>query len=262
MLKVALVSLKQKQGSTGYNLRNSVKQLKKAVSYGAKLVIFPEMTATGYMMDRLLVEELNSSKSILLFSILSKQLDCFIVFGLPILDGDKTYNRLFCIAPNGEIICQYDKIYLFSPAKENEYFSEGDTAQSISILDFRVSFSICYDIRFPEIFSTLSKSTDLYINIASWPKQRVSQYKTLIKARAIENQAYFIGVNRTGSDFAGNIYEKSSLCANPYGLIVKPLYSTSQLDIIEIDKSIVNEHRAIFPFITDKKNKNFSYISR
>ena len=120
--------------------------------------------------------------------------------------------------------------------------------------------SICYDLRFPELYQQLSKSNLILVNIANWPNTRITHWKTLLKARSIENQSFMIGVNRTGSDGNGLEYEESSLVFSPSGEEIYPLEISDEIKIFDLDLNIAMDSRKRFPFKNDRKKniyKNF-----
>lgn len=252
-MKIALISLDQVWENKEKNLAKCEKLLKVASKNCVELAIFPEMTLTGYTLNANMAEEYESSKTIESFRSMSLRYNTRIVFGLSVKEDDKLLNRLVMIGKNGDVTCFYDKIHPFSFAKEDLVFKAGEAPRTVQIDDAGVSFSICYDLRFPEIFSMQAKKTALYINIANWPKSRVTHFKTLLKARAIENQAFVIGVNRVGSDKNGIKYTKSSLCYDPCGARVVPITYTRELDIIDIEVSEVEKQRNNFTCVADKR---------
>lgn len=123
-----------------------------------------------------------------------------------------------------------------------------------------IGFTICYDLRFPEIFSALGNHCDLIINIANWPAKRVDHWNVLLKARAIENQIYIVGVNRTGMDGKGLEYVKSSQVINPNGEIASPITSEDGLDTFDIDPEYINKFKQTFSTIQDRKPEFYKSI--
>ena len=116
----------------------------------------------------------------------------------------------------------------------------------------KIGVTICYDLRFPEIYSALGAKSDLIVNIANWPTKRIEHWTTLLRARAIENQVYIAGVNRIGTDQNSLEYVKSSIAVNPNGEILKPIYSEKELDIYEIDKDVLSEFKTRFSTTQDR----------
>jgi len=252
-MKLALASLNQDWEDKKANIKKCKKLLKVASKNKTDMIIFPEMTLTAYTINEKMAEDFDNSSTIKTFSLLAKKYSITIVFGLSIKCAAKLKNRLVVIDKKGDISGFYDKIHPFSYANEDVYFEGGGKLLILDIDGIRTSFSICYDLRFSEIFSTVSYKTELFINIANWPKSRISHFKTLLKARAIENQAFMLGVNRVGIDLKGIKYTKSSLAFNPYGKQIKPIFSSKELDIVEIDMGAFDEYRKKFSSVLDKK---------
>jgi len=253
-VKIALISLKQAWLDKTKNLEKCRKLLIKASEQGAKLALFPEMTLTGYSLEiATTAEEPENSWTIKEFQKLAKQFGIAIVFGLAVKNGQKAKNRAICIDANGEILATYDKIHPFSFAKEERLFDGGKALANTTIDGVRLSFNICYDLRFAELFTSQAAHTDIFVNIANWPEVRVEHFTTLLKARAIETQSFVIGVNRIGSEPNGTKYLKSSVCYDPYGKKVAKTYGSKELDVVNIDVEEVNKYRAKFSAVKDRR---------
>jgi len=228
--------------------------LKKASEFGAQLAIFPEMTLTGYSTQTSFVaEKQDDSWTIKEFQKLSKRFGITVVFGLVIENSQKAKNRAVCLDADGKTLATYDKIHPFSYAKEDSFFDGGDILSSAKINGATIAFSICYDLRFAELFTSQASDTDVFVNIANWPAARTEHFDTLLKARAIETQSYVIGVNRIGSEPNGTKYAKSSVCYDPYGKKVAKIYGSKELDVISIDISEVARYRAKFSAVKDRR---------
>jgi len=190
-MKIALVSLNSVWEDKQSNLI-SVENCIKSIGKNAEYIIFPEMTLTGFSVNNLdLAEDLENSESIKYFQQLAKKYNHNIIFGL--LTKNKKFNYNSCVAINnkGSIDAIYNKIHLFTYASENKFIDRGTNIESIS-WNGEWGLSICYDLRFPELYQVLSKKNKIIVNIANWPINRVKHWKTLLKARAIECQAFMI----------------------------------------------------------------------
>ena len=161
-----------------------------------------------------LAETLNG-KTVSWMREIAKQKECAISGSLMIKDNGKIYNRLIWISKNGAI-ATYDKRHLFSPIKENKYISRGEERLIIELDGWKICPLICYDLRFP-VFSRNDVNYDILIYLANWPKKRIDGWKTLLKARAIENQCYTIGVNRIGEDGNGIAFNGHSRVFDAFG---------------------------------------------
>lgn len=245
-MKVALVSLDQKWEDKVYNMQRCADLVARAAVCGADLVVFPEMTLTGFTMNtQLSAEDAEHSSSLRAFGALAKEHGVSLVAGLVIRQGEKAVNTLVAFSGDGLEQARYAKIHPFSFAGEDLFFKAGDRLAKMQVQKFTFGFSICYDLRFPELYSALAKDCEVLVNIANWPKRRLMHWKTLLQARAIENQAFVIGVNRTGTDGNGLEYERSSVLVNANGEFVVPVFSEGEMDIYEISRQALLDFRQI-----------------
>jgi predicted amidohydrolase len=215
------------------------------------------MTLTGFSMniDKISETETNG-KTLEKFKKMAKENNIAIVFGIVIEDNKKAKNRVYFIDNNGVVLNYYDKIHPFSFAGEDKYFNGGDMLSFVNFKSINIGLSICYDLRFPELYSALSSTCDVIINIANWPAKRIYHWNTLLKARAIENQIFMIGVNRTGIDGNSLEYVESSNIFNANGEILtsKQFYI---MKIINID--LEEQTKFIESFNTTQDRKNDLY---
>lgn len=253
-MRIALVSLNQAWQDKKTNQKRCQACIEKAFTSNVDLIVFPEMTLTGFSMNiKLTSEKPLQSPTIKFFSQLAEKNSLAIAFGMVFEKLDKATNNLVVIDKIGNVISSYSKIHPFSFSGENNYFLGGDEIITCTISDATIGLTICYDLRFPEIFQALSKTCNLIITIANWPKKRVAHWLTLLRARAIENQVFFIGVNRTGIDGNNIEYEKSSVAFTPEGNEVKPVECFDEIDIIDIDIDEVKHYRLSFPVKKDRR---------
>jgi omega-amidase len=187
-LKVALISLDQKWEDKAYNMQRCAKLTARAAACGADLVIFPEMTLTGFTMNtQLSAEDPEQSSTLNAFGALAKEHGISLVAGLAVSNGCKAANTLVAFSGEGLEQARYAKIHPFSLAREDSFFQAGNSLAKMRMPEFKLGFSICYDLRFPELYSALAKDCEVLVNIANWPKRRVTHWRTLLQARAIEN---------------------------------------------------------------------------
>jgi predicted amidohydrolase len=235
-LKVALISLDQKWEDKAYNLQRCVELAARASAYSADLIIYPEMTLTGFTMNtQLMAEEPEQSHTLAAFAKIAKEHDISLVAGLAMRNGSKSTNTLVAFSSEGLEKTRYTKIHPFSFAGEDRFFQAGNSLAKMQLPEFTLGFSICYDLRFPELYSALGNDCDVLVNIANWPKRRVTHWRALLQARAIENQAYVIGVNRIGVDGNGLEYERSSLVVNANGEFIDPIVTEGEMDIYNMN---------------------------
>lgn len=234
----------------------SIKILDKLLNEEVKnceILIFPEMSLTGFTMrSKDFAEEIDGI-STSYFMDLARSRNKHVFAGIIEKDDDDIYNSLVHFDNKGIITARYRKIHPYSNAGENKNYSAGNERIITRIGDVKIGLSVCYDLRFPELYRYYGKErTEIIINIASWPVPRIEHWKTLLKARAIENQCFMIGVNRVGAD-KGNTYSGCSGIFDPLGNEVIMIEGKEGLFTAEIELSKVNEVRETLPFLDDIK---------
>ncbi|MGD8307482.1 MAG: nitrilase-related carbon-nitrogen hydrolase, partial [Ignavibacteria bacterium] len=165
------------------------------------LLVFPEMTLTGFTMkSRNFAEDLKG-ESFNYFAGLAKQFNTNVIAGLIEIDSGDRFNTLIHLDKSGNLKALYHKIHPFSYSEEDKNYSAGDKPSVTEIDGWKTGLSICYDLRFPELYRIYARErVHLIIVIANWPDTRIEHWRSLLKARAIENQCFVIGVNRVGTD--------------------------------------------------------------
>lgn len=216
------------------------------------IIILPEMFTTGFTMNPSLFSEMMNGETITWMKNIAMLNDCAITGSLIIEENSKYYNRLIWCHTNGDIEF-YDKKHLFSFAGENNFYTSGDKQLIINYKGFRIKPLICYDLRFP-VWSRTG-DFDMIIYVANWPKIRSSAWRTLLKARAIENQSYVIGVNRIGRDGSGIDHSGDTTVVDANGDVTNWLF-VEGAHTIELDINNLNKIRDKFPFLKDKDNFN------
>jgi omega-amidase len=215
------------------------------------LMIFPEMSLTGFTMNSEKYAEEMDGISFNYFMQLSRRLGTNIFAGIIERDEKNVYNSLIHF-DKSLIRAIYRKVHPFSFANEQESYSAGNMPFSTDINKISFGLSICYDLRFPELYRTYAKQkVDVIVNIANWPVTRINHWNLLLQARAIENQSYMIGVNRIGNDPSLEYSGKSSVI-DPMGNVLG-VSSAETILIIEIDSEIVCDTRIQLPFLEDIK---------
>lgn len=252
-MKVALVSLNQTWEDKKSNQTKIEAFLENQALLDVEYVVFPELTLTGFSMNTVeLGEEIETSETIANFQKLAIKFKKNFVFGLITQEKDKYYNSCIAINSDGELKGRYNKIHPFSFSGEDNYFSSGNEIVSV---DWQGGWglTICYDLRFPELYQALSKENHILISIANWPKRRVAHWRNLLIARAIENQAFMIGVNRTGTDGNNLEYEKSSVIITPEGEQLRPEETFEEVEIFTIELEKAYQYRKDFPVKRDRR---------
>lgn len=231
--------------------------VKKAKADDCQAIVFPEMTLTGYTLEiEEASEKFKNENSVKSFGKLAKIYGIYIFFGTVISSNDSITlpsNSLCLATPQGKCNVIYDKIHPFSYANEDKYFRPGKNLCKVTICGFRIGAAICYDLRFPELFSIMAPNTDLIMIIANWPKKRIDHWYALLRARAIENQCYLVGVNRIGTDGNGIEYQKSSVIYSPQGVKIDAVKESKEIDIYQLDVDEVAKYRNEFPTLKDKR---------
>jgi predicted amidohydrolase len=217
------------------------------------LIILPEMSLTGFTMNTSAFAEELDGETVKNFIALSRKLKTNFLVGIIEKDGEQIFNSLFHFDKNGIIAARYRKIHLFSFAKEDKFYSSSSEIVVTKIENRKVGLSICYDLRFPELYRLQTKQgAELLINIANWPLPRIFHWRELLKARAIENLAFVVGVNRIGTD-PFNTYNGQSLCYNPKGEVIFDAQDKEGFFTFEIELAETKNVRTEFGFLNDIK---------
>ena len=216
------------------------------------LLIFPEMSLTGFTMNSKFFAEEMDGISFNYFMKLARKLKKHIFAGIIERDENEIYNSLIHFDENGLIRIRYRKIHPFSFANENKNYTAGTETIVTKINKVTFGLSICYDLRFPELYRYYAKQrVNVLINIANWPIVRINHWDLLLKARAIENQSFMIGANRIGNDPFLE-YPGHSAVINPMGEVLD-LNLTQSISIIDIDTKQAASLREKLPFLNDIK---------
>lgn len=215
------------------------------------LILFPEMTLTGYSLHAEKLAEEEGGEAFNFFSGLAVARKSDIVYGCILREGNRFYNSLHYISSEGKQIALYKKIHPFSFAKEDKVYAGGDAPVILKRYGLTIGFSICYDLRFPELFRHYAKErADLIINIANWPIARMHHWNILTQSRAIENLAYVAAVNRCGTDPYVS-YGGGSAVVDPFGESVCLADEREKILMADISKNKVDEIRKSYPFLND-----------
>jgi predicted amidohydrolase len=224
-----------------------------AAGQGAQLIVLTEMYATGFSMDpdKIAEDEGGPNEQFLLDRAAAHGVH--VVASIAQRGADGNYrNNAVVAAPDGSVAARYAKIHPFSYAGEHERYTAGTRFVTIGIGDLRVSLFVCYDLRFADEFWTLAGDTDLYVVPASWPQPRHEHWRALLRARAIENQAYVLGVNRVG--LAKDLpHVGGSTLINPMGSRLFEGDADECVLLAEADAMIVHETRTKLPFLADRR---------
>jgi len=230
-----------------------------------EVVILPEMFSTGFSMKPELLSEKMDGETIRWMKRISSSKKIILTGSIIIEEDGKYLNRLIWVLPNGEY-GYYDKRHLFAFADEDKHYTAGDKRLIASVKGWRINLQICYDLRFPvwarqsplfpgesqELRSDLEY--DLLVYVANWPERRINAWKTLLQARAIENQCYVIGVNRVGEDGNKIQYTGDSMIVDPMGEILYQKTNDEDIFIFTLLEEKLHEVREKLPFWKDADN--------
>lgn len=214
------------------------------------LIILPEMFNTGFTLNvEKCAETMNGPTMHWLYDH-AKKFDCVIAGTLIIEEEGRYYNRFIWMSPDGSFV-HYDKRHLFGLAQEDEKFSPGNSRIILEVKGWKICPMICYDLRFPVWSRNQEGAYDLLVYAASWPDKRSAHWRSLIPARAIENQAFVIGVNRVGYDGNEVYYSGGSMCISPMGDVVYYKPEDEDLYTFTLNPKDLQTARGTLPFLKD-----------
>jgi len=219
------------------------------------LVVLPEMFATGFSMNVALVAEPYGGETEQFLASTAKEFGIYLVAGAPMRGRDgRARNKALVFSPSGELLAFYAKMRPFTAGGEREHYVAGDHSITFKWNETTVSPFVCYDLRFPELFREVAAAhrPELFIVIASWPDKRIQHWMALLQARAIENQAYVIGVNRIGTDPYYS-YCGRSLIVDPQGAVLADAGTTEGFISAPLDLANLRKYREGLPFLADLK---------
>jgi predicted amidohydrolase len=226
--------------------RLKLEELLNPLSGQTDLILLPEMFTTGFSMHAKELAETMNGKSVNWMLQQAGFLQAALAGSLIIKENGHSFNRFLFVTPSGEVY-HYDKRHLFSIGEEHNYFSCGIKKVVVNFQGWRIALMICYDLRFP-VWCRSIQDTDLMLFTANWPEARQQVWHTLTKARAIENQIYVAGVNRTGRDGSGIGYKGESVVIDPKGIVILDLENKTEITATcELSLNELNLFRKKFP---------------
>lgn len=223
----------------------------RAAAAGARLLVLPELFATGFSMNAELVAA-SGEAALQLMTRLARRHRVWVVGGFAESAGDRPYNACAVVDPDGEERARYRKIHPFSLTGEQSRYRAGETVANVAVDGLRVTPLICYDLRFPELFRATADVTDLYLVIANWPEPRTHAWSALLVARAIDCQAWVVGVNRVG-DAQGHRHLGESVLVDPLGRVVARGAHQPAVVMGEVDAATVASVRDRYGFLRDRR---------
>ena len=225
----------------------------KSISEKTEVVILPEMFTTGFSMKTEIFAEKMDGETVQWMKEIAAAKKIILTGSIIIEENGNYFNRLVWMLPNDQ--CGwYDKRHLFAYADEHSHYTPGNKKLIASVKGWKINLQICYDLRFPVWARQPADSEskyDLLINVANWPEKRIIAWKTLLQARAIENQCFVAGVNRVGEDGKEILYSGDSMIIDPLGEIIYQKNKEEDIFTYTLHKEKVNEVRSQFPFLND-----------
>jgi len=215
-----------------------------------EVVVLPEMFSTGFSMAPERLAEPMSGPSVQWMKNMARQHRCILTGSLIIENEGKYFNRLLWVQPDGNL-GYYDKRHLFGYADEDKHYSPGERRLIAQVKGWRICLMVCYDLRFPVWSRNFDNAYDVLIYVANWPERRSLAWKTLLQARAIENQSYVIGVNRVGKDGNDISYSGDSSVFGPLGETIWQQHLEAAVHTVTLDREKLLDTRSHYPFLND-----------
>jgi predicted amidohydrolase len=228
--------------------------IEEAASQGAEFIVLSEMFSTGFVVDQPdIAEPIGGASSQFLVEMASRH-GVWVAGSCPEAASDdaRPYNSLVLASPDAHTT-RYSKIHPFTYGGEDKHYRPGTDHITVQVKNVRVSLFVCYDLRFADEFWTLAPSTDLYVVPANWPESRREHWMALLRARAIENQAYVLGVNRVG-DGGGLHYVGDSQIIDPLGNVSAAPHDGEYILYADVNPTLVRDTREHFPFLQDRRS--------
>ncbi len=240
------------------NLRMFEEKIR-SIKEKTEVVLLPEMFSTGFSMKPEVLAENMNGETVQWMKKVAAENKIILAGSVIIEEDDHFYNRLIWMLPNGKYGV-YDKRHRFAFAGEDEHYTAGNKRLIASVKGWRINLLVCYDLRFP-VWARQSSGEDgleydVLVYVANWPERRVHAWKTLLQARAIENQCYVVGVNRVGDDGNEIHYTGESMVIDPLGEVLYQKKDEEDIFTITLDKTQLDTIREKFPFWKDADRFN------
>ena len=257
-LTISLAQMTVVPGSVRRNVEVMEGLVAEAARRGSQVVVLPEMWSTGYALEQWpdLASPLNAG-TFAQVSTIAKQHKICITGSMPEQRGVGVHDSAAFFAPNGQVMGVYRKIHLFGPMGEDRYLKAGQAPLNLDLPWGKTGLAICYDLRFPEMFRRYGvEGARLVLMPSAWPKPRLDHWRTLVRARAIENQYFMVACNCLGEAETGEgttVFGGHSLIVDPWGETVLEAGEAPGLYTVEIELDLVEQTRARIPVFQDRK---------
>lgn len=248
-MKIALLQSNLFWENSIANIEHFTNQINR-IAEKLDLIILPEMFTTGFTMNPVNCSETMEGEVMQWMKNIAQEKQVAITGSLIIKEQNTYFNRLIFVYPNG-VYKYYNKRHLFSLAGEDKIYHKGTEKIIIEYLGWKICPLICYDLRFP-VFSRNEENYDLLLYVANWPDIRIQAWDILLKARAVENLSYVVGLNRVGEDQNNLFYPGHSQVIDPLGNYLIEPYEKEMCKIVNLDKEKLQETRSKLNFLDDK----------
>lgn len=254
-MRVALVQFDIAWEDVVENHRRVAERLERAAREGAKLALLPEMFPTGFSMDASRIAQPPGGRTETFLRERAAALSLWIIGSIPEAGTPAPRNTALVVSPGGAVV-RYSKIHPFTYAGEHRHYAAGERVVTVDVEGVRVTPFVCYDLRFPEPFRFAARETDLFAVVANWPDARREHWRTLLRARAIENLAYVAGLNRVGE--GGKLrYAGDSALIDPWGETIVEGDADDRVLVGDVDPAKVAEARTKFPVLEDVRTEAY-----
>jgi len=253
-MRLALAQMQIIPGDLPGNLKIAKEMITAAVAQNAELILLPELWSSGYDLSQATIHSAANHEITETISILARKHHIWIGGSLLEDRNGKVFNTFSLINSQGNRHASYNKIHLFRLMDEDRWLNAGDSPITTQLHCGKTGLAICYDLRFPELFRHYALAdAHLILIVAEWPLIRMDHWRTLLRARAIENQLFIAAVNAVG-DSAGTVMGGQSMLIDPWGEIVaEGSPSEEQLITAELDFDLVDQVRQTIPALTDRR---------
>lgn len=263
-MKIASAQIACSPGDLSANLRTLREFAERAKAAGAELVVFPEMVDTGYVMNVIRKQATAWTEgAVPELREIARSLSIAMVCGVSEREGGYIYNSQVVIDCSGTIMAKYRKTHLFAPIEEDKCCAPGHDLVSVALGPFQFGLTICYDLRFPELYRalTIEQNCNVFIISSAWPFPRVENLRVLATARAIENQSYVILANRVGRD-DGSPFCGTSAVIDPAGVIVAAASAErAELVVADLSQEVLASVRERMPVLTHRRPELYEKTS-
>lgn len=254
-MKIALIQTTLAWENPAQNILNLTQKIN-TITENIDLIVLPEMFTSGFTMHPKNVAQTMDGEALSWLKKTAQEKNCALTGSLVIEENKQYFNRLVFVFPNGEVQ-YYDKKHLFTLAGEDQAYTAGTQKLIVEYKGFKICPLICYDLRFP-VFARNVETYDLLIYVANWPRPRINAWDILLKARAVENMSFVVGVNRVGTDHNNLEYVGHSQAIDFLGNYIQEPQETEGVFIVELDKNQLIETRKKLAFLDDRDAFNIS----